>query len=175
MSPSCTLIRLPSTCPLNRRSYAHVKLLMSVHPQAWNATGFEGTLHRPGARLTPEDLGDHPVALECAGPQGKAYRGKPRLTLWILWRYDWGERDWREIARATAENWAWAVTLRDPAIRALQPTLSHNRDNAERGREVTDELLRWIDSALLVELPEVRALVLTAIYDQMAGRIVLGA
>ncbi len=47
-------------------------------------------------------------------------------------------------------------------------------DPSKRGREVADELLRGIDSALLLELPEVRTLVLTSIYDQMAGRIVLG-
>lgn len=86
------------------------------------------------------------------------------------------EERWREIARALSENWAWAAVLRGPAILALRrpsadPTMA---DPSKRGREVADELLRGIDSALLLELPEVRTLVLTSIYDQMAGRIVLG-
>src|ERR1035437_8538796 len=41
-------IRLPNTSPENRLSYTHVKLLTAVHPQAWNAAGFEGTLHAAG-------------------------------------------------------------------------------------------------------------------------------
>jgi hypothetical protein len=90
-----------------------------------------------------------------------------------LWRYDREEKRWHEIARAHSLNWDWAITLRDPAIRALQQRRDSGVDLAERGREVTEELLRAIDTALLPEPPEVRTLVLTTIYDQMAGRIVL--
>ena len=118
-------------------------------------------------------MGENPVALECAGPQGSFRRGKERPTLWILWRWERGE--WWEIARAQALNWAWAVILREPAILALRPTSSDPTmaDPTRRGREVTEELWRAIDASLIPELPEVRTFVLTSIYDRVAGRIVL--
>jgi hypothetical protein len=167
-------IQFPNTCPQNRKHFAHIRLLTQVRPEAWNAAGFEGRLFRCGAPATHEDLGENPVAIECAGPQGTWKRGKHRETLWILWRYDWEEKRWREIARAQSTNWAWAIILREPAIRAMQVSDKSGQLNlAERGREVTEELLRAIDTALVSELPEVRTLVLTTIYDQMAGRIVL--
>lgn len=169
------LIPLPNTSPQNRHCYSHVRLLTEVSPDACNAAGFGGRLLRCGERLSPEELGERPVVLECAGPQGTFKRGRHRLTLWILWRYDWQEKDWREIARAQSLNWDWAIILRDPAIRALQLSEKTGQlpDLAERGREVTEELLRAIDTALLVELPEVRTFVLVSIYDRMAGRIVM--
>jgi len=169
--PARGLVQLPNTCPQNRRCYAHIRLLTQVRAGAWNAAGFEGKLYRPGARVSAGELGDNPILLECAGPQGNPHHGRPRLTLWILWRW---EGEWREIARALSPDWSWALILREPAIRALRPATAENAgvDPHQRGRELTDELLRDIDTALLPELPEVRTLVWTSIYDQMAGRIV---
>lgn len=167
---------MPNTSPQNRGrgSLAHIRLLTAVKPDAWCAAGFEGSIHRPGARLTDAELGPNPVLLECAGPQGAWRAGKHRQTLWVLWRYDHAARDWREIARAQACDWTWATILREPAIRALTPPVSPPIDPIARGREVTEELLERIDTALVLELPAVRALVLTTLYDRVAGRIVGG-
>jgi hypothetical protein len=166
------MVSLPNTSPQNRRHHTHVKLLESVRLDAWNGAGFDGQIYPCGAQLTAETLGDRPVLVECAGPIGTWRNGKPRETLWILWRYDWAANDWREIARAQAFDWSWAIILREPAIRALQPITPALVDPAARGREVTDDLLEHIDKALLSELPAVRSVVLTSIYDRVAGRIV---
>jgi hypothetical protein len=164
-------IRLPNTCPENRRSYTHVKLLTAVHPEAWNAAGFEGTLFQPGSRIKQELLREKPVLLEFCGPQG-AWKRRPRENLWILWRYDQEACDWREIARASAFGWEWALILRQPAIEALRPAAAETpRGAGDRGREVTAELLRTIDSAVSLELPAVRKAVMSAVYDSLAGRL----
>jgi hypothetical protein len=168
----CATIRLPNTCPENKRSYTHCRILTEVRTDAWNGAGFEGPLFRPGAKIPPEDLGEQPVLLEFAGPQGKWRPGKHRENLWILWRYDWDLKAWQEIARAIANDWHWALILRGPAIRALKPKAIEQVDPAERGRAVTDELLHTIDAALVTEPPAVRMVVLSALYDRVAGRIV---
>ena len=94
-------VRLPNTCPENRRQFTHCKLLTAVHPESWNAAGFEGTLFETGSRIKQELLREKPVLLEFCGPQG-AWKRRPRENLWILWRYDQESQDWREIARALA-------------------------------------------------------------------------
>lgn len=171
------VIRLPNTSPHNRRYYTHVRLLTSVDPKAWNAAGFDGILFDPGARVSVEVLGLNPVLLEFAGPQDSWRRrgGQKRQHCWILWRYDQDSRDWLEIARAIAPDWHWALILRDAAIRALAPQNATLPDPCLRGREVTEQLVQRIDAALVTELPAVRALVLTSIYDLVAGRIVAAA
>jgi hypothetical protein len=143
-----------------------------VDLQAWNGAGFEGALYPPGARIDLEP-GSNPVLLEYAGPQGNwRQRRLEGENLWILWRYDWAAMEWREVARAVARDWHWALVLREPAIQELAAANMPGMDPVERGREVTDEILRAIDAALTPEVPAVRKAVLTSIYDRMAGRIV---
>jgi hypothetical protein len=166
MEPS---IRLPNTSPENRRSYTHVKLLTAVHAQAWNAAGFEGVLYAAGARIPAAELPRGAILLEYAGPQG-TWKRRPRENLWILWRYDQESHGWREIARALAFGWEWALILRQPAIEALRPPAAE-RPLVDRGREVTAALLRTIDSAVSRELPAVRKAVMSAVYDSLAGRL----
>jgi hypothetical protein len=116
------MIRLPNTCPENRRQFTHVRMLTQVEPDAWSAAGFHGALFQPGGQILAAELREHPAALEFAGPQGTwRQRNRERENLWILWRYDRVARDWREIARALAVGSEWALILREPAIRALQP------------------------------------------------------
>ena len=169
-------IRLPQTCPENKRHFTHVRILTAVDPEAWNAAGFDGPLYRPGARVDAAALGARPILLEFAGPQGKWRPGRQRDSLWLLWRYDGQLQVWVEIARALSRDWSWALVLRGPAIAALRPDhladAGNMVDEGARGREVTEELLRAIDTALAVERPAVRALVLTSIYDLVAGRLV---
>ena len=163
-------IRLPNTSPENRRSYTHCKLLTAVHPEAWNAAGFEGTLFQPGSRINQDLLREKPVLLEFCGPQG-AWKRHPRENLWILWRYDQEAGDWREIARALSFGWEWALILRGPAIEALRLPAAAEAPLVDRGRELTAELLRTIDSTVSLELPAVRMTVLSAVYDSLAGRL----
>jgi hypothetical protein len=168
-----TFVQLPNSSPQNRHSFTHVRILTRVLPNAWNGTGFEGALYQPGARIAAEGLGAHPVALEHAGPQGTWRQRREQEHVWILWRYDWAAGDWREIARAVAKDWHWAVVLRTPAMRELELAAAKLPavDPVERGQAVADELLRTIDAALSPEVPAVRAMVMSAVYDQMAGRL----
>lgn len=170
------IVRLPETCPRNRNQFTYCRVLTGVDATSWRGVGFNGKLYKAGARVAAADLGAHPVALEFAGPQG-LWKCRTRENLWILWRYEWRIRTWREISRALAFGSEWVLTLRDPAIRALQPPVAEfpGVDPAARGREVTAALLLTIDTAVSREIPAVRLGVLTAIYDQIAGRLAVAA
>lgn len=165
------LVYLPNTCPENRRHHTHLRLLSRVDPGAPGAVAFHGRLLWPGVRLAASELGERPVVLECAGPQGHWKNGRHRDVLWILWRYDWPLREWIEIARARSLDASWAQVLREPAIHALAAPVPEQSDLVSRGRDVAGELLAAIDERLGPERAEVRNVVLTTIYDQMAGRI----
>lgn len=136
----------------------------------WACMG--GKIYKTGARVTAEELGERPVLLEYAGPQGEWKRGKKREVLHILWRYDWEEGAWKEIARAFAFGSEWVAVLREPAIRALKPVNGAEVNSVDRGREVSDKLVQAIDDALEGELPEVRAAALAVLYGQVAARLV---
>jgi hypothetical protein len=165
------LIPLPNTCPQNRAHFPHVKLLCGVSPDTWSGFGFKGKIYQAGRRVSAEELGENPVALESAGPQGTHKHGKKRAYLWILWRYDWQEKAWKEIARTCALGPEWVTVLREPAIEALRPEAALQANSIDRGREVSDGLLQTIDDALVMELPAVRAMALASLYDQVAGRL----
>lgn len=173
ISRPANIIRLPNTCPGNRRQFAHIKLLTEVSADAWCAAGFQGTLHQPGAQIPAPGPSARLVALEFAGPQG-TWKCRRRENLWILWRYDQPTRSWREIAQALAFGWEWAPVLRGPAIQAMRPR-APEADPRDRGREVSEQVLAAIDSALAPELPAVRKVILCAIYDRMAGCLAAAA
>jgi hypothetical protein len=149
-----------------------VRLLTGVNVDAWNGAGFRYKLFRSGVRVDAEELGERPVLIEYAGQQGSFKKGKHREHLWILWRFDHAEMNWKEIARALAYGPEWALILRDPAIQAMRPAVAVEGVNPMvRGREVAEGLLKGIDEAMVMELPAVRVLVLNTIYDGMAGRV----
>lgn len=162
-------IRLPNTCPENRRFFTHFRILTAVNPNAWNGAGFDGALFEAGARISAEEIRKHPIVIESAGPQGTWKHKRNRENLYLLWRYDWEVGGWKEIARATATNWSWAVVLRGPAISALEPR--READPHDRAGIVLEGILGAIDSALSPELPAVQALVLCALYERVAGRL----
>src|SRR5690242_7481374 len=164
-------VYLPNSCPENRRQHTHLKLLTRVDPDAPFNLGFEGRILWPGAQLPESELPAPAVVLEYAGPQGKAVRGKSREHLYILWRYDYQERAWVEVARALAMGWEWAQILRKSAVLELEPPVTESVDETRRGREVADELLAVIDYRLAKEPDQARIVALTAIYDQVEGRI----
>jgi hypothetical protein len=149
-----------------------VRLLTGVNADAQNGADFRYRLFKSGASVKSEDLGEQPVLIEFAGSQGSWRRGKHREFLWILWRFDTAENDWREIARALAYGPEWAPILRDPAIQAMRSVAATSEPNPMvRGREVAAGLLTAIDEAMVMELPAVRMLAIHAIYDGMAGRV----
>jgi hypothetical protein len=145
-------ILLPNSCPRNRGTY--LKLLSTVRPDSSGGEGFEGPSFKPGSKITTKQLGERPVLLEYAGPeaaQGNYQRRREaKEHLWLVWRFDWQARSWREIARALAVDWSWAVTLRPAALRALRPV-----------RAISDEL------------PEVRAAALANLSDSITARLVV--
>jgi hypothetical protein len=174
-SEKLSSIRLPNTSPQNHRQNTHVRMLTEVEPDAWSGAGFHGTLFQPGTRISRAELGEHPVLLEFAGPQGNwRQRHRESEGLWILWRWDRPAEEWREIARAVSRDWHWALVLREPAIRALHPR-EEDVDPCDRGREVSEQILASIESTLAPELPAVRKVVLCAVYDRMAGRLAAAA
>lgn len=160
-------VRLPQSSSRLAREYAHIKLLHCVRETDYLITAFEGRVFRPGASIPADQLGEHPVALECAGPVGT---GRHRDVLWILWRYDWQAGQWIEIARAQAPDASWTIALRDPARAALnpKPRLFAVEDQS---RQVAESILRAIDDRLLDEVQPVRAAALNRVYDWVAGRI----
>ena len=165
------LVYLPNTCPENRRHHCHLKLLTRVDPLAPYNLGFEGRILFCGARIPEPELGERPVVLEYCGPQGAYKSRKPRPHLYILWRYDREERMWRELGRDLAIGWEWAIPLRKRAVVELAPPSLPAVDVTARGRELAEELLTAIDARLVGECPEARITALTALYDQVAGRI----
>jgi hypothetical protein len=171
---AATKIRLPNTCPQNRRSFTYVRMLTAVSAEAWNGAGFEGALFSPGSRISLAEVRQHPILLEFAGPSGAWKCRRNPENLWILWNYDFSRGTWHEIARAAASDWHWAVILREPAIRALRPQNASN-DALDRGREVTERILAAMETTLSSELPAVRTAVLCSIYDQIAGRLAVAA
>lgn len=157
-------IRLPNTRPRNKQTF--VRILTEVSADAWNGAGFAGSIHRPGAEVPAEVLKAHPVLLEHAG-----HRPAEKDHLWLLWVYHWDTRAWKELARAVASDWHWAVVLRPEAIRALEPR-REAVDPRDHAGEVLEEMLQSLDLALSRELPAVRKLVLIALYDRVCARLV---
>jgi hypothetical protein len=167
-------IQLPRTSDrLQYRWGAHLKVVTGVVSRGF-LTMYEGKLYKPGVVVPAEELGDTPIVLECVGPVGEP-RPKPggarkyRDVRWVLWRYDWEEERWEEIASAQSIDASWTEMLRQPVINALRgPGLV---DVKHRGREVASKLMVAIQDALEMEPEPVRAVALTSLYDQVAGRI----
>ena len=164
-APRAGTVRLPNTCPNNRQTF--VRILTAVSSEAWNGAGFTGSLHKPGAQVAAEVVHAHPVLLECAG---RNLKDKSKDWLWVLWNWNAEAKQFFEIARALATDWCWATVLRGPAIRALEPR-REAVDPRDRAGTALEEILAAMDAALSRELPGVRTLVLTALYDRIAARL----
>lgn len=180
MSPGPPIVRLNNPIHLPRSSgrgysyryFCHLKLVTRVRlAGSGYGTDFEGRLLKPGAVVEAELLGEHPVIIECAGPQGEFRRGRRREYLWILWVLDWQTKTWSEAARSLAINFEWVVVLREPAWQALNPRPAVV-DIQQRSQELAERLLREIDQVLDAEEKAVRISVLNSVYDRVAGRIV---
>ncbi len=162
-------IQLPRSSTRLQKPLAHVKLLTGIRTSnAFNAD-FEGKIYAPGSRIDRSELPPLPVLLECVGAIGTPGRGKKREILWVLWRLDQGMDAWVEIARAQSLNWEWALVLRQPAINAMNPPKLI--DVLQRGRELAEQAIRALDLSLELENADVRVNMLSAVYDQVAGRL----
>lgn len=167
-----TLVRLPCTSTRTQRRWgAHVKVLERIHPTQ-HYMPFYGRIYRPGSSVWRCDLPERIVAIECAGPQGEARRGKKREVLWILWEFDEEKIYWRELTRALALSWEWTLIFREPAMQALHPETASQEILAAKSADLAAELIRSIDEKIEWESLEVRANVLSMLYAQVAGRLV---
>ena len=100
--------------------------------------------------------------------RGRGTPGRQREILWLLWR--WEGDMWREISRASAVNWEWALVLKPVAERLLYPEPGLV-DVLARGREVAANCCNYLYKQIEREAAAVRKHVWTSLYDQAAGRI----
>ena len=143
---------------------AFCKLLTRVDAFAALGFGFDGTIARPGAEIDTDTLPRPIVVLECAGRAGPG-RGQPML--YILWRLE-ADVTWRAVARATAHDWTWALTLRTIAIRELRAAPEAPPADLSG---IAARVLRELDKELQ-ELPrELRAHLLGGLEIELDARI----
>lgn len=100
-----------------RGGCAFIRVLDRVDPAATHGFGFDGRNYRPGSSIKASELPCPALALECAPITGK----EPNYYLWILWRFEFRINQWVEMARTSAADWTWALTLRPLAIRLMNP------------------------------------------------------
>lgn len=162
-------VKLPQSSTRLQKRQAFVRVLHRVDKDAGFSLGFEGPIYAPGATMPREELPETLVVLECAGAVGPMVKRR-RETTWILWRFDDQAREWREIAQASASNWEWAVSLRQPAFQALNANRTLY-DVLDRGRELAAEIAEWIERKIENEPDAVKVNILTAVYDRIAGEI----
>jgi hypothetical protein len=164
-------IQVPSSGNRKDRGRVFAKLLEHVEREALAGFGFDGKLCVPGEWIDSEDLPEHPAILECAGPLGEWKRGKQRAMLWILWRLDRAAWEWIEVARAQAIGWEWALVLREPAWRCLNPDPGLY-DVIEKGNTLALAIMAAIDGHLKDEDYNLQASVLSLIHERICGRMV---
>ncbi len=135
------LIQLPRTSPRSEQ-LVFLKLLTRVDAAASNGFGFEGSVLKPGARVSESALWptpQHPrvpVLLEYAGAANDSGE-----KLFVLWRYERGA--FVEIARAVGLSWEWAVELRGPAVAAMAQKGPASRAMDEHDEEARAARRAW--------------------------------
>lgn len=165
-SPAPPFLRLPRSSTRLQKDHAHIKLVKAVRDSGgWVL--WEGTVYPPGGTIPVQDLPDHAVLLECAGPIGT---GRNRDWLWILWRLDRSRWEWREVARSQGLDNSATWTLREAALAALNPDPGLY-EVSERARGLADSAVRAIDDVVAGEAAPVKLRALSLVYDQVAGRI----
>lgn len=164
-------VQLPRSSTRAARAYAHVKVLSGVG-KAESGAAFEGKIYPPGAVIDAVQLG-RGVALECVGPVDPRPGKRPEI-LWILWQWsgynEAGEGEWRELGRAAAVNWEWAVALRGMAERALYPD-PELLDVMKLGRELAEGIVQAIEAKLEKTPESLRKSVVSALYDRLGGKL----
>jgi hypothetical protein len=170
-------IQLPHSSPRNCRN-AFIKLLSHVNPEADQGFGFEGKILRPGSVVTEAELRptdeypERPVLLEYAQAPAQGKRGHNRTeSLYVLWSLDAQSNTWRELGRANAVSWEWAVDLRPLALRAMQQRPQVMPDLLAVEMRIMAVLERELASVAAAQ----QSLVLAIIHDQIAVAVVNGA
>lgn len=162
------LIKLPdSVIPRSQRPVHFCQLITGVTEAPFTLM-FQGRMHAPGSLVDAANLPKHPVIVEHCGWAGLGRRDRNRL--YIVWRYDWQLEEWLEVARTMSPNWTYVLNLRESVLDALhyRPELI---DVLDRSRDLTGRLMGNIDDTLAPEIHAVRVNVLTAVHDEVAGRI----
>ena len=166
-------IQLPRSSTRLQFPDVYCKILESVKPEMFGCAAFDGRIKKVGTVLDVDSLPRPLVVIECTGPIGPYVNrraGRHRDHGYILWTYDYGREEWREICRAQAPDGSWTAAFREPALRALHPR-PELVDVTRRGRDLADELLAAIDQRLVPENSAVRKTVLDCLYERVAGRI----
>lgn len=165
-----TNVQLPRTSTRLQKPQVYVKIVNGMKQENWGAVTYEGSLHAPGDVVPWASLPQPAVLIECAGPIGVWQRGKHREVLYILWRWDWIQMDWVEVARAQSLNWSWTVVLKEAVYQALHPR-PDLVDIIQRSRDLAEEMLRIMHERLEPEMPDVQKTAWHSIYERVAGRI----
>ena len=160
-------VRLPVSSS-RRSAIRFIKLLERVDQKPMNGFQFGGRFLRPGALISEADLPQRAVLLEGAGSEGSGRRDSKYL--YILWQFDWGRREWVELARVWAECWEWAMELGPIAQRALEPVqpVPDVRRAAERLSAVIQREMAAFEEAQRAQLAAV-------LHDRFATHIAAAA
>jgi hypothetical protein len=176
--PREPLVRLPKSGKRGDR-IAFLKLLYRVRTHPLTAWEWEGKLMRPGATVPEPDLHPEPhyprcpIVLECAtSPLSVGKPGGGRV-LYVLWKYDSENRQWREIARAEipAANWSWVIDLAPLAVRALEEQGANVPAVLPNLLRIENRIVAFLDRTLNGLEDQDRAEVLSVIHNQLAARI----
>jgi hypothetical protein len=170
-----SLIRLPPGSA-GRSKQAYIKLLSRVDPDAQNGFGYEGLFLHIGSWVSSAPLRptsaypEIPVLLEHGLMPARGIIGHRRSdSLYVLWRWETAAREWRELGRAVAESWEWAIELRPLAIRALAQEKA--AECAPDLPALASEINTFLDSRLKILKPPDRARLLGILHDQFASRL----
>jgi hypothetical protein len=166
---------IPHTSP-SRREPTYARLIRGVCNQP-AGLAFEGKLFRCGIAIDDSELWPDaeypptPLLIEFAG-RGKIGWGHNRSTwLYILWRYDREEREWRELCRASAVGAEWVEYLKPAVLAELR---NEPRCPVEAAMRASGKVLVLLDGELGRLSDEERRLAMTLLYEQFTARLAEG-
>lgn len=162
---------LPRSSPWHRAP-GHHKLLTEVDVHAPPGLQFRGQLLTPGARFEVDDLPRPAVLLECAGSmRTAAQRSRYAFeTVWVLWRFDFAELIWVEVARMLSNDASWTVDLAPIAWRLLHQ--GRQTQSEDRAAPIGERLAAVIQLELEALTRELRCYVLAGLDRYIANEIV---
>jgi hypothetical protein len=120
-SISSYTVQLPRSA--NSQGLSYAILIHRIRTECILGDAFEGRRFRPGVTVAEKDLWptpDHPetpLLLEYVGSDRSGHGHRRSQHLYILWQYR--NRQWKEIVRASAEALEWIDVIRPVALRYL--------------------------------------------------------
>lgn len=159
----------------SRSACGHLRLLTAVDLHAPPGLQFTGKLLPPGGVFDAADLPRPAIILECAGgartaPARTRYSFE---TLWILWSFDFGRGEWREVIRAQSSDATFSLNFAPAAHRLLYAAPVPIAQ--DRVKPVVRTLAILIDEHLASISSEERCAALAGIETHIANEIVCAA